>query len=226
MAAAAHNPAFAKKVGIPTSVAKEFNAADKGKKFGTGGGVGITRGGQQQINKQQTRFGSVLGNQKNVPNINLNKYIGKKEGGMAKSDSKEDTKMDKKQDKAMIKKAFAMHDKQEHKGEHTNLSKLRKGGMTMKKMAKGGMAQGGMGPKTMSQDVEKGSNKLIAHGESAVQKRGHTKGKNLGDSGPTKGIMGGAKKMARGGGVESKGKTKGKMVTMCGGGMKKSGRGR
>lgn len=28
MAAAAHNPAFAKKVGIPPSVAKEFNAAD------------------------------------------------------------------------------------------------------------------------------------------------------------------------------------------------------
>lgn len=30
MAAAAHDPAFAKKVGVPASVAKEFNAADKG----------------------------------------------------------------------------------------------------------------------------------------------------------------------------------------------------
>jgi hypothetical protein len=30
MAAAAHDPAFAKKVGVPTSVAKDFNAADKG----------------------------------------------------------------------------------------------------------------------------------------------------------------------------------------------------
>ena len=28
MAAAAHDPAFAKKVGIPVSVAKEFNKAD------------------------------------------------------------------------------------------------------------------------------------------------------------------------------------------------------
>ena len=37
MAAAAHNPAFAKKAGIPISVAKEFNQADKGKKFGGGG---------------------------------------------------------------------------------------------------------------------------------------------------------------------------------------------
>jgi hypothetical protein len=37
MAAAAHNPAFAKKVGVPVSVAKEFNQADKGKKFNKGG---------------------------------------------------------------------------------------------------------------------------------------------------------------------------------------------
>ena len=37
MAAAAHNPKFAKKIGIPTKVAKEFNQADvKGKKFGFG----------------------------------------------------------------------------------------------------------------------------------------------------------------------------------------------
>ena len=37
MAAAAHNPAFAKKVGVPVSVAKDFNKADKGKKFKGGG---------------------------------------------------------------------------------------------------------------------------------------------------------------------------------------------
>ena len=37
MAAIAHNPAFAKKVGIPQSVGKEFNNADKGKKFKEGG---------------------------------------------------------------------------------------------------------------------------------------------------------------------------------------------
>jgi len=37
MAAAAHNPAFAKKAGISQNVAKEFNKADKGKKFNGGG---------------------------------------------------------------------------------------------------------------------------------------------------------------------------------------------
>lgn len=37
MAAVAHNPAFAKKVGIPQSVGQEFNQADKGKTFKKGG---------------------------------------------------------------------------------------------------------------------------------------------------------------------------------------------
>lgn len=31
MAASAHNPKFAKKMGIPPKVAREFNQADKGK---------------------------------------------------------------------------------------------------------------------------------------------------------------------------------------------------
>jgi len=38
------------------------------------------------------------------------------------------------QDKKMIKKAFAMHDKQEHPGKKTDLTKLRKGGVTGKAM--------------------------------------------------------------------------------------------
>jgi hypothetical protein len=37
MAAIAHNPAFAKKVGVSQSVGKDFNQADKGKKFRSGG---------------------------------------------------------------------------------------------------------------------------------------------------------------------------------------------
>jgi hypothetical protein len=41
MAAVAHNPKFAKKVGIPQSVGKEFNKADKGKQFKRGGEMGI-----------------------------------------------------------------------------------------------------------------------------------------------------------------------------------------
>ena len=37
MAAVAHSPAFAKKVGVPMSVGKDFSAADKGRKFSKGG---------------------------------------------------------------------------------------------------------------------------------------------------------------------------------------------
>lgn len=37
MAAVAHSPSFAKKVGIPTTVGKDFMTADKGKKFKEGG---------------------------------------------------------------------------------------------------------------------------------------------------------------------------------------------
>jgi len=39
MAAVAHNPAFAKKVGIPQSVGMDFNKADKGKTFKGGGAM-------------------------------------------------------------------------------------------------------------------------------------------------------------------------------------------
>jgi hypothetical protein len=45
-----------------------------------------------------------------------------------------ESKSDIKQDKKLIKKAFSMHDKQEHPGKHTNLSKLKKGGPTGKDM--------------------------------------------------------------------------------------------
>ena len=37
MAAVANNPSFAKKVGVPQSVGKEFNQADKNRKFSKGG---------------------------------------------------------------------------------------------------------------------------------------------------------------------------------------------
>jgi len=56
MAAIAHNPAFAKKVGIPQSVGKDFNEADKGKKFGSGG---ATRADVQDVNKPKTNHGKM-----------------------------------------------------------------------------------------------------------------------------------------------------------------------
>ena len=37
MEAVAHNPSFAKKVGVPQSVGQDFSTADKGRKFSKGG---------------------------------------------------------------------------------------------------------------------------------------------------------------------------------------------
>lgn len=55
MDAAAHNPAFAKKVGVPTKVAKEFSEKSKGMKFGSGGQQ--TRADRQVVNQPKTDHG-------------------------------------------------------------------------------------------------------------------------------------------------------------------------
>jgi hypothetical protein len=57
MAAVANNPAFAKKAGVPQSVGKEFNQADKGRKFSKGGDMkkmnmgGYADGGMTMVKK-------------------------------------------------------------------------------------------------------------------------------------------------------------------------------
>jgi hypothetical protein len=123
MAAAAHNPAFAKKVGISQGVAKEFNQADKGKTFKEGGPM-------KSVDMKKNPGVAKL------PTAVRNKMGFMKEGGKAHSD----VKMDKK----VVKKAVGMHDKQQHGGKKTDLATLRKGGMACapKKMASGGLAAG------------------------------------------------------------------------------------
>lgn len=54
MDAVAHNPAFAKKVGVPKSVGKDFSEASKGMKFGKGSG---SRADAQAVNKPETHQG-------------------------------------------------------------------------------------------------------------------------------------------------------------------------
>ena len=60
--------------------------------------------------------------------------MAKKEMHSEKGEMKKDIA----QDKKLIKKAIAMHDKQEHPGKKTNLSKLKKGGVTSMDMKKYG----------------------------------------------------------------------------------------
>jgi len=54
MAAVANNASFAKKAGVPQSVGKEFESADKGMKFGSSG----TRADRQGVNKPKTNHGN------------------------------------------------------------------------------------------------------------------------------------------------------------------------
>ena len=59
MDAAAHNPAFAKKVGIPSKVAKEFSTASKGQKF--------SKGGDTMASKMNPGFMAMMAKKKGAP---------------------------------------------------------------------------------------------------------------------------------------------------------------
>jgi len=68
----------------------------------------------------------------------------------------ENMKEDIKQDKAIVKKAFKMHDAQEHKGgKGTNLDNLKKGGK-IKKMKQGGVT--GKEMKAMGRNMARAMN--------------------------------------------------------------------
>ncbi len=142
MAAVANNPSFAKKAGVPQSVGKEFNEADKGRKFSKGGDMkkmnmgGYADGGMTMVKKGD----------KMVPSFAADGKGKMAKGGMAH----EDVKMDKK----MMQKAVNKHEGRLHKG--STMTKFSAGGSasaradgcatkgktkgTMVKMTKGGMA--------------------------------------------------------------------------------------
>jgi hypothetical protein len=154
MEAIAHNPAFAKKVGIPQSVGKDFSTADKGKTFKKGGDTMATKrdpkmmaalmaarkrpsmpvGGRMAADNQMMQAGAPQPGTPGMPMKKGGKIKKMAAGGMAKDDRA--------QDKKIIKKAVGMHDKQQHGGKKTDLATLKKGGMAMKKMAGGGLAAG------------------------------------------------------------------------------------
>ena len=120
MAAVAHNPAFAKKAGVPQSVGKEFNKADKGKTFKQGGDMkkmnmgGYADGGMPMVMKDGQK----------VPAFAADGKGKMAKGGMAHKD----VKMDKK----MMQKAVNKHEGRLHKG--STMTKLAKGGMAPSKM--------------------------------------------------------------------------------------------
>jgi hypothetical protein len=219
MEAIAHNKAFAKKVGVPQSVGQEFAKADKGKTFKKGGDM---KESKKMIEKEVSFM--------------------KKKGAPASMIKHEKAEMEEMKRGGKVKKMAAggmsapadprMAARRRPAIPGGMRSNMAPPAMPMPPappappagpaptmgMKKGGMAM----PKTMAGDVEKGSNKKLKFGESAVQKSGHTKGKNLGDSGKSIGIEGGAKRFASGGyvssadGIAQRGKTRFSMPKMKG----------
>ena len=97
MAAVAKNPSFAKKVGVPSSVGKEFLTADKGKTFKEGGTMKkmnpglkamlakkkempMKKGGSACAPKKMAKGGGV-----EVKGKTKGKMIAMKKGGMGKA---------------------------------------------------------------------------------------------------------------------------------------------
>jgi hypothetical protein len=78
MAAVAHNPAFAKKAGVPQSVGKEFNEADKGRKFSKGGDMK-----HSDVEMDKSMINKAVGKHAAMPASKAHK--GLKAGGMAAS---------------------------------------------------------------------------------------------------------------------------------------------
>ena len=84
MAAVAHNPKFAKKVGIPQSVGEEFNKADKGKQFKRGGEMAESK---KMIGKE-VAFMKKKGAPKSMVKHEESEMMGMKKGGACKKMAK------------------------------------------------------------------------------------------------------------------------------------------
>jgi hypothetical protein len=78
MDAAAHNPAFAKKAGIPIKVAKEFSTASKGQKFSKGGD---TMAESKAMVKKEVGFMKSKGAPKSMIKHEKAEMMGMKKGG-------------------------------------------------------------------------------------------------------------------------------------------------
>ena len=80
MAAIANSPSFAKKVGVPQSVGKDFTTADKGRKF--------SKGGDTMASKMNAGFMAMIAKKKGEGPSAMGKPVMKKGMDMAKDGMK------------------------------------------------------------------------------------------------------------------------------------------
>ena len=182
MAAVAHSPSFAKKVGIPQSVGKDFSEADKGRKFGRGGVP-------QAIGKKNTRHGKY-----DLPFSSLGKYAGLAKGGDVKKEMKAAAIFAKAGEKKL-----AAHERREAAGKEKDTPAIAKKEMAVLKRSKA--------PKDVM-DYETSEHAEMGMKKGGKVKK-YARGGGIESRGKTRGTV---VKMARGGGVESRGKTRGRFV--------------
>jgi hypothetical protein len=162
MAAVANNPSFAKKAGVPQSVGKDFNEADKGRKFSKGGDT-MAENKKLSVGKSIKDYEDIMDD---VSQVEAGIYTDPKTGkqmskvrglgpSMAARRLEKDSdkgrfaapgqgdvgqflkkggmaKADMKQDKGMMQKAVNKHEGRLHKG--SPMTKLAGGGMAASKM--------------------------------------------------------------------------------------------
>jgi len=83
MEAVAHNPAFAKKAGVPQSVGKEFSTADKGKTFKRGDDMAKANPFMEMIAKKKAMAKGKKEGMHKMPDGKMMKDSAMKNGGMA-----------------------------------------------------------------------------------------------------------------------------------------------
>jgi hypothetical protein len=181
MEGVAHNAAFAKKVGIPQSVGRDFAEADKGKKFSKGGTH--TQPKRQSINQPKTQHGEqALFKQGGIMATKMGKPTMKAGMSMAKDGMKKPTPMA----GMMGMKKGGMHKMPDGKMmKNSAMKKMADGGMPMvmkdgEKVpafaadGKGKMNMGGMAKKMNMGGMAKGG---------GIESKGKTKGKQISMSG-------------------------------------------
>jgi hypothetical protein len=194
MAAIAHSPSFAKKVGVPQSVGKDFNKADKGRKFSKGGEIMATQKDRIATDAERAKSRSFSGYAADrvLGRADFSKDTSSKEAVTAPLGN--DAVMKRREAEAGLKK-----------GGTVMASKMNPGFMAMMAKKKGADKMGAF--EKSSKDTEKKGMKEGSKSEMMMDKKQMMGMKK-----------GGATKMAKGGGIESKGKTKGTMIAMKKGG--------
>jgi hypothetical protein len=217
MAAVANNPAFAKKAGVPQSVGKEFNQADKGRKFSKGGDT-MAENKKLSVGKSIKDYEDIMDD---VAQVEAGIYTDPKTGKqMSKVRGLGPSMAARRLEKDSDKGRFAAP------GQGDVGQFLKKGG-NVKKMNMGGYADGGMtmvkkGDKMVPDFAADGKGKM-AKGGIATSLKAHaaapaSKAHGMKKGGMAASKMGSVKTSSSRDGIATKGKTKGKMITMKNGG--------